>query len=422
MPDARTAMTVELRRTLISDAYGDWEFLREPSKTAPDLIAISQSYSQDAETPDRWRRSASGATFAVQPFGRTLRLQSASLLSVHHYAPASLLPVKVRISYHIATGPVTFELGNPDTQDSQTIASGDGSVELSASTPGSRWRLTATINGAGANRDARLRTVRLWEYCDLEPWLDGLATTEASATVVTKPILFSFKGSHFVWTDKSVELTLLVPTSESLFLSQLDDLLSVRSPHRYPLELFVDGFVWRCAAAELERSSAGGPLLRLRLRLTLQAPFAKSETDTFSSASGTSLPLQLTLTLPSQAAETPVLVGCALASGASPAAIRFTAQPSNSSVTFAPDIINAPVTYFLHTDTVLWSGTTDDGVITNKTHLIRSFRNLPLTLLPGINTVTMEFLDNTGNQIITVPNTVTLALRTTEQRTEVILA
>ncbi len=398
-------MPIELRRALISDVWGDWDVMRELSKTAPDPIARNLTYSQDAEISDRWRRDGDGVTFQVSALTRVLRLTSTAARSAHHYAPSSLLPAKVRVYLALPAPPATLELGNPETQAILSVSTA-GNYELTASPPGSRWRVAVKIDGGGSNRDALIFRTQLWEYLDLEPWLDDIWTTDTSTQVVTVPKLFTFKGSHFRTTGKTIEAVLLVPRTASAFVSQLEDLLSFRSPHRFPLELFIDGFLWRVGVSRFSQSLISGTLYEVRLSFTVLSPFARSHDFRRVISSTTSLPFQLTTTRPSSLAPTPLSFSVRLSSGASPATIRFTLQPVNASVSFNPDQVNGLYNYWFSESGKLFSALEGASVVTEKTPLLSSPSPVPFRLLPGTNVLTVEFLDRSGNQITSVPNPV----------------
>ncbi|MDW8122704.1 MAG: hypothetical protein RMK62_10375 [Armatimonadota bacterium] len=414
-------MPLQLRRQLLGDRYGDYNFLADPTASAPLVYPFSELPARKTVRDDRWFQPSSGlATFvfdiaATHP--RILRLSSSGPANVSHLLPQSGLPIIARFS-RINSLPDTdgsrYILANPDTiVASQTVSWLTGNfVQLSASNPGTRWRVGLETPHTGGT--IHCSEVKCWEFLDLDPYLSDALAFDRSTEVFTAPMGRFFTGRGAWLKEKSLQINLLIPRSETTVLAQLQSLLT--PDPRHPLELFVDDFLWKIAPQSVHITPQGGLLLAVTLTCQLLSDSGIYQ-DRYRHLYGfwTSLPMTGTITTEQSTVHLPAEVRISLPANHGASYLRIICQPADRmmTVTLSP---TGPgdVVIFRENGLVFRYDPTFQGQPGSWTDITAQLKlkdaagneitNGPPLLHPTTNRVTVDLLDSSFNRLPSLPS------------------
>ena len=262
------------------------------------------------------------------------------------------------------------------------------------------WYVMVGLPPSGGTQD--LDEVRFWEFIDIEPYLEELIPADADTEVFQMPFGRYFVGTHYRWTSKRLTLTLLLSRTEVTLRKQLEGLLTKPSA-RYPLELFVDGYLFRCAPASLRFEPVGGLVVRAVIELTLLQPYGYHQ-DRQLIVSSDLYPSEFySMTLPVDnqgSVETPCEIRIAPGSVVSGYKIRVTVSPHGQSAiyTMAGDESGKLIS-FQENGRVLIGSRNVQTVVTDVTDRLDISSLIPFVLQPGLNMVFVDYLDSNNNPI-----------------------
>jgi hypothetical protein len=397
---------IELRRALISDAFGDYNFLRFPNETAPLTEPYPLPYWRDA---GKWFQGGNFGSFLGGLLSLHLRLLRASYgtsgsgVSVSHGAPSFAAGAVAR--FGLGGNPTLggqFVLGNPNGIVSVTPILGDTFYELRSSQPANGWwRVAVHIPASGGTQD--LDEVRLWEFIDIEPYLEDLIPADSDTEVFQMPFGRYFVGTHYRWTAKRLTITLLFSRTETTLRKQLEGLLTKPSP-RYPLELFVDGYLFRCAPASLRFEPVGGLVVRAVMELQLLKPYGYHQNRYVVASSPTypssSEPIRLSVGNTLITAETPCEIRVNPGSAVNGYKIRVRVVPSDQIAVFVLNGTEAgKVISFREDGKVSIASRGAVTTVDDVTNRVDISSRLPFVLHPGTNLVFVEYLDSNNNPL-----------------------
>ena len=397
-------MPIELRRLLIGDTNGDFNFLRWLTETAAKLRQYSPEYDQPHDISHWWRGNYFGNFLGGV---RSLHLRYLRVtygggdqgIVVSHYAPAFGCGAVARFGLGLASivgG--SFVLGDPNDRASIN-PNGPGYYELRWNQPAQAWRVSVAIGPSGGTQD--LDEVRLWEFLDIEPYLDELIPSQSETEVFQMPHGRYFKGSHYRWEQKRLTVSLLVPRSETTFRRQLEALLTRPSPS-FPLELFIDNYLFRCAPIGLSSEPVGGQLLRIVLELALLQPYGYFHTRRYAVTAetypNTTVPITLSVNNAESDVEVPCEVRVYVGNAVNGYKIRVSVSPMQQQAVYVMDgTESGKVLSFQEDGRVLLASRGSATTVIDVTHRLETKSQLPLTLLPETNLVFLERLDNNNN-------------------------
>ena len=399
---------IELRRLLIGDPYGDFNFLKFPNETNP----ITEPYSSATyyqRTTERWSQRANIGSFlgGIRSLhSRYMRASygtSASGVAVSHAAPSFAAGAVAR--FGLGGNPAlggSFVLGNPDGVAGVTPTSGNTFYELRWTQPAQGWwRVTVNIPASGGTQD--LDEVRLWEFIDIEPYLEDLIPADADTEVFQMPFGRYFVGTHYRWTAKRLTITLLFSRTKTTLRKQLEGLLTKPSV-RYPLELFVDGYLFRCAPASLRFEPVGGLVVRAVMELQLLQPYGYHQNRYVVASPPTypsfSEPIRLSVGNTLITAETPCEVRVNPGSAVNGYKIRVRVVPADQTAIFVlngTEAIN--VISFREDGKVYIASRGTATTVADVTNQVDISSRLPFVLHPGTNLVFVEYLDSNNNPL-----------------------
>jgi hypothetical protein len=399
---------IELRRLLIGDPYGDFNFLKFPNETSP----ITESYpalTPYQRTTERWFQRGNIGSFL------------GGIRSLHsRYMRASYGPSEVGVSVaHAATsfaaGAVArfglggnptlggqFVLGKPDGVAVVTPTSGNTFYELRWTQPAQGWwRVAVNIPASGGTQD--LDEVRLWEFIDIEPYLEDLIPADSDTEVFQMPFGRYFVGTHYRWTAKRLTITLLFSRTETTLRKQLEGLLTKPSV-RYPLELFVDGYLFRCAPESLRFEPVGGLVARAVIELQLLKPYGYHQNryvvvspPTYPSSSE---PILLSVGNNLITAETPCEVRVNPGSTVNGYKIRVRVVPADQTAILVLNGTEAGKVISFREDGKVYIASKDTATtVADVTNQVDISSQLPFVLHPGTNLVFVEYLDSNNNPL-----------------------
>ena len=400
-------MPIELRRLLIGDPYGDFNFLRYPNETTP----LAETYPEVGylRTTAKWYQRESIGSFYGGVRSLHLRYMRASYgttqsgVAVSHGAPAFAAGAVAR--FGLGSNPAlggTFILGNPNGVAGVAPASGNTFYELRWAQPANGWwRVSVAFPPSGGTQD--LDEVRLWEFIDIEPYLEDLILADADTEVFQMPYGRYFVGTHYRWTSKRLTLTLLFSRTETTLRKQIEGLLTKPSP-RYPLELFIDNYLFRCAPASLRFEPAGGLVCRAVIELQLLQPYGYHQNRYISVSPPTypssSEPLKLTVDNDLITAETLCEVRVNPGSAVNGYKIRVRILPSDQTAIF---ILNGTeggkLISFNENGKVYLCAKGSAATVTDVTNQVDISSHLPFILHPGTNLIFVEYLDGNNNPV-----------------------
>ncbi len=399
-------MSIQLRRLLLGETRGDYNFLRYPNRTTPSQLSYQGITNIFIDDDTQWLQEENIGTFAGGQYSlhpRFLRVSYAGGVqgvAVSHVGKASALPVIARFglgAFPVITGSVFYVLGNPNGVDDIT-PTGPGYYQLSYSTHTGWWRFSVEIGPTGGTLD--LDELRVWEYLDIEDLIEELFPHSAETEVFQMPAGRYFVGSHYRVVTKRVTLTLLVPQTYSAFRKQLEEILTPKGAS-HPLELFIDDYLFRCAPAGYSYEWLSGAVLRYIIDLQLLQPHGYHQDRKQEYTSSTTLPFKLSINNPSTV-ETPCEVRVNVASYDNPAYIEIYTSPTFRRVRFSTTTFAGSGLYSMQEDGRLVMCLQGTGVtvqdITSNINVSRS--HVPLMLAPGWNEVTVVF-KNSANQDVT---------------------
>jgi len=341
-----------------------------------------------------------------------------------HLTKATSLPVKARFGLGlspITSGGVSYVLGNPDGVAS-TVPTGPGYYELTYSSHTGRWRLGVQIGPSGGTLD--LDELRVWEYLDIEPYLEELIPAESATEVFQMPFGKYFAGTHYRWSSKRMVVSLLVPYGETNFRKQLEALMAPLglTGRAHPLELFVDNYLFRCAPNGLRKEWVSGMVLRYILDLQLLLPFGYHQNRSIVRTFGTSLPFGLTVNNPGTT-ETPCEVRVSIPNTAVPARFSIFVSGTATFADIKPTYSSYEVVYSIQeSGRVLVANRSSSGTtVVDKTSNLQPSSRVPLLLAPGDNVIVLRFFDSNDNEITTPGGTITLSCTFNPRVGEVVL-
>jgi len=401
-------VAIELRRLLIGDPYGDFNFLKFPSETSP----IIESYPTEAmyiSTTEKWLQRANVGSFRGgirslhSRYMRAIYGTSPSGVAVSHAAPSFGAGAVAR--FGLGSNPALggrFVLGNPDGVATVTPTSGNTFYEVRWTQPAQGWwRVAVNIPASGGTQD--LDEVRLWEFIDIESYLEDLIPADSDTEVFQMPFGRYFVGTHYRWTAKRLTITLLVSRTETTLRKQLEGLLTKPSA-RYPLELFLDGYLFRCAPASLKFEPVGGLVVRAVIELQLLQPYGYHQNryvvaspPTYPSSSE---PIRISVGNDLITAETPCEVRVNPGSSVNGYKIRVRVVPSDQTAVFVLNGTEAgKVISFREEGKVYIANKDTVTTVADVTNQVDISSQLPFVLHPGTNFVFVEYLDSNNNPL-----------------------
>jgi len=392
-------VAIELRRLLIGDSYGDFNFLKFPSAQNPDLLTYTSGNYYWAKD-DRWFREGSAS------FIGGLRSIHARYLRVygtqaHHFAPAFGCGAVARLGLGGSSQlGGSFVLGNPFSEVSVTNLQNYRYYELRQTNPAQgRWRVSVAAP-SGYQQD--LDDLRLWEFIDIEPYLEDLIPADSDTEVFQMPFGRYFVGTHYRWTVKRLTITLLFSRTETTLRKQLEGLLTKPSP-RYPLELFVDGYLFRCAPASLRFEPVGGLVARAVIELQLLQPYGYYQDRKIAHTGlvypSSSHPIQIYETV-SGSVETPCAIRVSPGSVTNGYKIRISLAPSGQKAVYVMGGDEyGKVVSFEEDGRVLLAWRGSATTVTDVTDRLDISSQVPFVLHPGYNVISVEFLDPNDNPL-----------------------
>jgi len=390
---------IELRRLLIGDPYGDFNFLKFPSAQNPDLLTYTSGNYYWAKD-DRWFREGSASFIGglKSIHARYLRVYGTR---THHFAPAFGCGAVARLGLGGSSQlGGSFILGNPFSEVSVTNLQNYQYYELRQTNPAQgRWRVSVAAP-SGYQQD--LDEVRLWEFIDIEPYLEDLIPADSDTEVFQMPFGRYFVGTHYRWTAKRLTITLLFSRTETTLRKQLEGLLTKPSA-RYPLELFVDGYLFRCAPASLRFEPAGGIVARAIIELQFLRPYGYYQDRKIAHTGlvypSSSYPIQIYETV-SGSVETPCAIRVSPGSVTNGYKIRISLAPSGQKAVYVMrgDEYGKVVSFEEDGRVLLaWRGWAT--TVTDVTDRLDISSQVPFVLHPGYNVISVEFLDPNDNPL-----------------------
>jgi len=401
-------VAIELRRLLIGDPFGDYNFLKFPGETEP----IWERYTAQipyATTTGKWHRRDNIGSFIGGIHSLHLRFLRVSFgtspngVAVSHAATAFRAGAIAR--FGLGGNPTnggSFVLGDPDGRQMINPTSANTFYELRWSQPANGWwRVSVALPPEGGTQD--LDEVRLWEFIDIEPFLEDMIPADADTEVFQMPFGRYFVGTHYRWTAKRLTITLLFSRTETTLRKQLEGFLTKPSAH-YPLELFVDNYLFRCAPASLRFEPVGGLVVRAVIELQLLQPYGYHQNRYISVSPPTNpnsdAPIWLTVGNDLITAETPCEVRVAPGSAVNGYKIRVKVLPADQTAVFAMDGTEAgKVISFSENGKVLMAAKGSATTVTDVTGRVELTSQLPFVLHSGTNLVFVEYLDSNNNPI-----------------------
>jgi hypothetical protein len=392
-------VAIELRRLLIGDPYGDFNFLKFPSAQNPDLLTYTSGNYYWAKD-DRWFREGSAS------FIGGLRSIHARYLRVygtqaHHFAPAFGCGAVARLGLGGSSQlGGSFVLGNPFSEVSVTNLQNYRYYELRQTNPAQgRWRVSVAAP-SGYQQD--LDDLRLWEFIDIEPYLEDLIPADSDTEVFQMPFGRYFVGTHYRWTAKRLTITLLFSRTAMTLRKQLEGLLTKPSA-RYPLELFVDGYLFRCAPASLRFEPVGGIVARAVIELQLLQPYGYYQDRKIAHTGlvypSSSYPIQIYETV-SGSVETPCAIRVSPGSATNGYKIRISLAPSGQKAVYVMGGDEyGKVVSFEEDGRVLLAWRGSATTVTDVTDRLDISSQVPFVLHPGYNVISVEFLDPNDNPL-----------------------
>ncbi len=434
-------MPVHLRRQLLGDAYGDYNFLADPSASEPFVYPFAESAARKTVRDDRWFQPAPGcASFpfdmaATHP--KVLRLSASVATNVSHLLTQSGLPVIVRFDRIYSLGTPTdgtrYILANPDTVVASATEpmAGTDSVELTSLTPGTRWRVgLETPSGGGTIYCAE---VKAWEFLDLEPFLSSLFFFDASGDVFTVPFGRSFSGRGAWLREKSFRMELLISRSDPTTLSYLQALMTPDPQH--PLELFFDSYLWKVAPLSWRIRPLGPLVLSVSLEMRFLSDCGLFQ-DRYRVLFGgwNSLPVTHTVTPTQATIPMPAEIRVSLPDNHGGSYLRVICQPADQMMTLAISPSQVGRVFVFRENGSVWrydrSLEGQTGPLRDVTSQLKlrdlsgnEITNGPPLLHPTDNRVTVELLDSSFNRLSSLPTNTSgiLSVAWTERKGELTL-
>jgi hypothetical protein len=244
-----------------------------------------------------------------------------------------------------------------------------------------------------------LDELRVWERVDIEPYLEDLIPFNGETEVFQQPFGRYFVGTHARPTRKGVTLTFLFSRSDD-FRTNLQKLLAFPD-HRYPLELFVDGYLFRVALEGWRIEPVGGSVLRAILDLTFLRPYGFHEERQVIASNPSPLgnPLKVSVNY-SGTVEGPCEVRFVPGSAINGYKVRLFNSASGQRVTYqmAGDE-SGKVISVQESGKVLMATVGQPTTVTDVTHRLSLDSQVPLRLHPGLNILGLEFMDANDNHV-----------------------
>lgn len=399
-------VAIELRRLLIGDPYGDFNFLRLPNGMVP----VPERYppaTYYVGTMEEWVQRASIGSFIGGIYSLHLRFLRAdygttsSGVTVDHGAPSFAAGAVAR--FGLGGDPINggrFILGDPDGRVEVTPTSANTYYELRWPQQAQGWwRVSVFLPPSGGTQD--LDEVRLWEFMDIEPYLEDLIPADADTEVFQMPFGRYFVGTHYRWTAKRLTLTLLFPRTETTLRKQLEGLLT-KPGARYPIELFVDGYLFRCAPASLKFEPVGGLVVRAVIDLQLLQPYGYHQNRYITVSPLTypsdSEPILIFVSNNLITAETPCEIRVDPGQPVNGYKIRVRVVPSDQTAVFTLNGTEGGKIISFGEDGKVRIATRGQAtIVADVTNRVDISSQLPFVLHPGTNLVFVEYLDSNNN-------------------------
>jgi hypothetical protein len=406
---------IELRRALISDAFGDYNFLRFPNEIRP-----FPQYRIDLH--DRWCASFAPYTAFIGGVTslhlRYLKVETPGGVHViaDHWCPSFGIlfnRTNVMRASTMALVGVGGELQfSPNTvwHIRDAVMDADDEDSAAPSQPFSYARLYThqTPQGGGWGSGIRIYSfgylltldeLRVWEWVDIAPYLEDLIPFNGETEVFQQPFGRYFVGTHARPTRKGVTLTFLFSRSDD-FRTNLQKLLAFPD-HRYPLELFVDGYLFRVALEGWRIEPVGGLMLRAILDLTFLRPYGCHEERKVIASNPSPLgnPLKVSVNY-NGTVEGPCEVRFVPGSAINGYKVRLFNSASGQRVTYqmAGDE-SGKVISVQESGKVLMATVGQPTTVTDVTYRLSLDSQVPLRLHPGLNILGLEFMDANDNYV-----------------------
>jgi hypothetical protein len=263
------------------------------------------------------------------------------------------------------------------------------------------WRVTVGIPPLGGTQD--LDEVRLWEFIDIEPYLEDLIPADSDTEVFQMPFGRYFVGTHYRWTAKRLTITLLFSRTEATLRKQLEGLLTKPSA-RYPLELFVNGYLFRCAPASLKFEPVGGLVVRAVMELQLLQPYGYHQNRYLTVSPPTyplsNQPIRILVSNDLITAETPCEIRVNPGSSVNGYKIRVRVVPADQTAIFVLNGTEAGKVISFREDGKVYIASKDTATtVADVTNQVDISSQLPFVLHPGTNFVFVEYLDSNNNPL-----------------------
>jgi hypothetical protein len=398
---------IELRRLLIGDPYGDFNFLKFPNETSP-TAGLYPAWVNYQRTTARWFQEGNIGSFRGGIRSLHLRYMRASYglsagVAVDHAAPSFAAGAVARFGLggNPALGGL-FVLGIPNGVADVTPTSENTFYEVRWTQPAQGWwRVAVHIPESGGTQD--LDEVRLWEFIDIEPYLEDLIPADSDTEVFQMPFGRYFVGTHYRWTAKRLTITLLFSRTETTLRKQLEGLLTKPSP-RYPLELFVDGYLFRCAPASLRFEPVGGLVVRAIMELQLLQPYGYHQNRYLTISPPTyplsNQPIRILVSNDLITAETPCEIRVNPGSSVNGYKIRVRVVPADQTAVFVLNGTEADKVISFREDGKVYIASKDTATtVADVTNQVDISSQLPFVLHPGTNFVFVEYLDSNNNPL-----------------------
>jgi hypothetical protein len=295
-----------------------------------------------------------------------------------------------------------FVLGIPNGVADVTPTSENTFYEVRWTQPAQGWwRVAVHIPESGGTQD--LDEVRLWEFIDIEPYLEDLIPADSDTEVFQMPFGRYFVGTHYRWTAKRLTITLLFSRTETTLRKQLEGLLTKPSP-RYPLELFVDGYLFRCAPASLRFEPVGGLVVRAIMELQLLQPYGYHQNRYLTISPPTyplsNQPIRILVSNDLITAETPCEIRVNPGSSVNGYKIRVRVVPADQTAVFVLNGTEADKVISFREDGKVYIASKDTATtVADVTNQVDISSQLPFVLHPGTNFVFVEYLDSNNNPL-----------------------
>jgi hypothetical protein len=173
---------------------------------------------------------------------------------------------------------------------------------------------------------------------------------------------------------------------------------------RYPLELFIDGYLFRCAPASLRFEPVGGLVVRAVIELQLLQPYGYHQNRYLTVSPPTypssSEPLWILVGNDLITAETPCEVRVNPGSSVNGYKIRVRVVPADQTAIFVLNGTEAGKVISFREDGKVYIASKETATtVADVTNQVDISSQLPFVLHPGTNLVFVEYLDSNNNPL-----------------------